>query len=64
MKNSQKNLILQALKENRQVSRNWALSKNITRLGAIIHKLKTEGHSIYAIGTNRKGTDFIYGYKE
>ena len=61
---SQKSLILQALKQNKQVSRNWALSQNITRLGAIIHTLKNEGHSIYAMGTNRRGNDYIYKYVE
>ena len=43
MKRTQINLVIEQLEAKGYVSRNWALGKYISRLGAIIHSLKKLG---------------------
>lgn len=43
---SQKQMVIEKLKVDGHISRNWALSKFCSRLGAIINVLKNEGWSI------------------
>ena len=57
---TQKQIVLKQLQENGVVTRNWALDRYISRLGAIIHKLNTEGYEIVAVSKNRHKD---YGYK-
>lgn len=54
---SQYDFVMERLQMNRQVSRNEALGRNITRLAAIIHSLKKEGMNIVA---SREGADYVY----
>jgi len=60
MKN-QKQMIINKLKIDGFVNRNWALQNFCSRLGAIIHKLKREGWKFEAryIKTE-KGLDYAY----
>lgn len=53
----QKKIIIEKLKLDGFVSRNWALSKYISRLSAIILTLKNEGWQLQ--GKQDKG-DYIY----
>ena len=61
MKPSQKQQVIRQLKENGEVSRNWALSNYISRLGAIIFDLKEEGWDLRGVWLKTEhGRDFIY----
>lgn len=57
MKQSQRDLILNQLTTYKVVSRNYALSNNITRLAAIINQLKKDG---YDIEGQEEGSDYVY----
>lgn len=62
---SQENFVKEYLFNNECITRNYALSCSITRLGAIMHKLKKQGiayTSNYIYVNNKK--DFIYVLKE
>ena len=60
---NQKKFIREQLMEYKTVSRNFALSHYITRLGAIIANLKDDGFEIEgAFGNN--GVDYIYTLKD
>lgn len=61
MKTTQLNKIKKILLETGEVSRNHALSIFISRLGAIICDLKSEG---YEFITERRGGDYIYKLKD
>lgn len=61
MKLTQKKRILNQLRNTGSVTRNWALSQFISRLGAIILELKKEGMHIEGA---HKGTDYIYTLKD
>ena len=56
---TQKQIILKQLQDTGTVSRNWALGNYISRLGAIVHKLKNEGYDIVAVHKSRRG-DYEY----
>ena len=49
------------LKENGQVSRNWALERRITRLAAIVPILRRQGYGISE--GERVGGDYVYKLK-
>lgn len=61
MKKTQESLVIEQLKENGFVTRNWALQNYISRLGAIICDLNHEGYSIQGdwVKTDH-GRDFRY----
>ena len=60
MKN-QKQMIINKLKDDGFVSRNWALQNFCSRLGAIINKLKNEGWEFDARYTKTEnGMDYTY----
>lgn len=58
---TQENIIINQLKTNKFVSRNWCLAQYISRLGALIQKLEKKGwvFNSHYIKTE-KGKDFIY----
>jgi hypothetical protein len=59
--NSQIALIKEILLRDGSVSRNWALSNYISRLGAIIWELKNEGMKIEGKWVKTAhGRDFVY----
>jgi len=67
---SQKQIIIEKLKEDGQVSRNWALSNYISRLSAIIYNLKDIGWEFETFKvktfnkvTKTEGWDYIYKVK-
>jgi ribosomal protein S8 len=63
IKNTQKTLILQRLKETGSVSRNWCLKNYISRLGAIIQQLESEGYQFSAEYVKDKQSgykDYVY----
>ena len=62
---SQEQTVVNYLKENKQVSRNWALGQRITRLSAIILNLKKAGWDIQGKnerthGGYGRGLDYVY----
>jgi len=64
-KTTQKDLIKNQLLTEGKISRNWALGQYISRLGAIINKLKkegieTDGRFVYT----EFGKDYVYFLKE
>lgn len=54
---SQYDTVLIELQTRGLVTRNWALSNNISRLASIIHRLKEDGMDIVA---TREGGDYVY----
>lgn len=58
---SQREQVIQKLKNDGMVSRNWALKRYISRLGALIFDLKEEG---WEFDTKRRGGDYIYELKK
>lgn len=61
MKPTQRNIILKQLRENGFVTRNWALSQYITRLGALICVFRKESMDITA---EFKNGDYVYTLKD
>lgn len=60
---TQIDFVLKTLKKNGKISRNYCLKNSITRLGALIYKLKTQGYKIGAYREVKKGWgvgDYIY----
>ena len=63
-KQSQENFVKECLLEIGYISRNFALSKRITRLAAIIHRLKNQrAFSTLSILTVYNNDDYIYMLK-
>ncbi len=60
-KPSQKDIVLKELRTNGRVSRNQCLKMYISRLGAIICSLRTEGMGIDA---EWKDGDYVYTLKD
>lgn len=58
MKNQEK-FVLDYLQENNTISRNFCLSNYISRLSAIILKLKKKGYNIIPTTKNNNG-DYLY----
>ena len=64
MKKSQKQIVWEQMSKKGYVSRNWCLSRYISRLSAIMNQLKFEG--IIADGhwgrkiTNKQDNDYYY----
>lgn len=61
---TQEKMVIDQLKANGYVSRNWALQNYISRLGAIVYSLKKDGWNI--VGEYKhyeNGKDFIYRLK-
>ena len=58
-KNTQKTFVLKHLLEHGTISRNFCLKCYISRLGALIHLLKTEGLNIIP-ETGRNHGDYVY----
>lgn len=54
---SQEELVSKEIKENRQISRNWALDNEIMHVAAIIKNLKKKGMKIEGKLTSN---DYIY----
>ena len=62
---TQLKLIRELLLKNGKVSRNWALGEYISRLGAIINKLKKEGIKTDGRFVNTEfGKDYVYFLKD
>jgi hypothetical protein len=62
MKNqSQRNFIKRVLRDKGEVSRNFALSQFISRLGAIICDLRKEG---WEFDIERRNGDYVYKLKQ
>ena len=60
-KESQRKWVLERLRVDGFVTRNQCLHRYITRLGAIIYRLKKEGFEIIGETLKTKnGTDYIY----
>ena len=57
MKQTQLEMVKQQLKDYGEVSRNWALSRDCSRLGALIYILKKQG---YNFDIYRRGGDYVY----
>jgi len=57
MKESQKQIIVNKLKQDGEISRNWALSNYISRLSAIILVLKHKG---WRFKIEHRDGDYIY----
>lgn len=57
MKQTQRQQVIDRLKNNGEVSRNWALSNYITRLAAIVAVLEAEG---FEFTTYRDDNDYCY----
>ena len=58
---TQREEVLRELKQTGEVSRNWALGRYISRLGAIICDLKSEGYSFSTSERcGRNGGDYFY----
>ena len=69
MQETQKEKVRQQLLTVGYVTRNWALSRFITRLGAIVYELKQEGLNIEGFYNNDKlygpnKRDYIYKIKK
>jgi len=61
MKQSQLNLIKWKLNKDGNISRNWCLSRNITRLGSYICQLKYEDYDFIRRYTkNRKNYEYVW----
>ena len=58
---SQKHKVIQKLRADGEVSRNWCLSQYISRLSAIIQVLESEG---YIFETKTKDGDYVYKIKD
>lgn len=55
---TQKQIVLEQLRTQGEVSRNWCIREQfITRLGAIIDSLKKKG---YKFKTEERGGDYVY----
>lgn len=58
---TKKNWVIKQLLDNGRIGRNECLANYISRLGAIIHELKTEGFDFEAkYVKNNGGRDFVY----
>lgn len=69
MKPTQLQIVVQKLKEDGQISRNWALQRYISRLGSIICNLKKAGWQITGenertLGGYGRGLDYVYRTKK
>lgn len=65
MKKTQKDWVISELIKKRKVSRNAALAKYITRLGAYIYELKEAGFEITGSYVKTKnGRDYVYFLKK
>jgi len=61
---TQKDLVLSELRVNGFITRNFCLSRYISRLGAIICDLKKEGYDIEASWVKTEyGKDYVYKLK-
>ena len=61
MKNTQLQMIIKKLSDDGFVSRNWALSRFCSRLGAIINRLNNDGWEIKGEFVQMEyGKDFVY----
>lgn len=61
MKHNQLKVIKWKLEKEGSISRNWALSRYISRLGAYICDLKAEGYKFTAgYKKVKNGRDFVY----
>lgn len=65
MKPTQLQIVVKKLQEDGQISRNWALQRFISRLGAIICQLKKSGWDIsgkneHTLGGYGRGLDYVY----
>jgi hypothetical protein len=61
MKQTQKQWVVTQLLENKNISRNQALSRYITRLSAIIYDLRKEGWEFNSREIKRNGiSDYVY----
>ncbi len=58
---TQKEIVLKELRETGFVSRNWCLSNHISRLGAIMNRLKNEGIKFRTVSERTK--DRVGDYK-
>ena len=68
MNKTQTEIVVKKLKEDGQISRNWALNQRITRLASIILVLKKsgmeiEGKNYRTFGGYGRGLDYIYTKK-
>ena len=63
MKQSQRKFVIERLREKGKISRNYALERRITRLGAIICSLKKEGWEINAYRQKNDGPGWNYIYE-
>lgn len=57
---TQLEIVREQLLSTGEVSRNWCLSRHITRLGSYIIFLKREGLNIEPKDKNRSGEDYVY----
>lgn len=57
MKKTQKQIVINQLLENNEISRNWCLQNYISRLSAIIYTLEKEG---WSFKTANRGGDYVY----
>lgn len=61
LNSSQINYVRACLLDNKQISRNHCLSKYISRLGSIIHRLRNEGFEISGDYEEKgRGRDYVY----
>ena len=60
MKTSQKQIVINQLRAEGSVSRNWCLQRYISRLSAIIYDLRKRGWEFTEI---RRGGDYLYVWK-
>lgn len=56
---TQEDIVKKQLCETGEVSRNWCLQRNITRLASIVNKLNGEGFKIEPFTKNGRG-DYTY----
>lgn len=63
---TQKQVVIEELLKNGRVTRNWALRKFISRLGAIVDTLKRDGYEFegfyeeYINAVGYKSKDYVY----
>ena len=57
---TQREIVLNELQTQGFVSRNWCLAHRISRLGAIVCKLKDKGFALQAKRGERRSDDYKY----
>lgn len=57
---SQKEIVLNELRERGSISRNWCLNNHISRLSSIIYNLRKGGIHLSAKRGERKSDDYSY----